>query len=344
MTVYAIDPLRDSRWPDLLQQHPRASVFHSRGWLEALKQTYGYGPVAYTTTAPGKLLGNGWVFCRINSWLTGRRLVSLPFSDHCDALADNNVALDEIGHALQQEQAENHYKYVECRFSSCGVAPEGFEKHEEFCLHKLNLQPDLDDLFCALHKNSTQRKIRRAEKEELTYEQGSSEQLLDRFYGLLLLTRRRHRVPPQPRNWFVNLLKCFGTDLTICVASCKGMPAASIVTLRFKNTVVYKYGATDARFFPLGGMQLLFWRAIAEAKRSGIVELDLGRSDMHARGLLVLKDRLGASRSSLNYFRYPAGCGQGLLSDGASRRKGILSRVPGPLIAIAGRSLYRHFG
>src|ERR1700676_4757136 len=80
MSVYEIDPLSDHRWHELLQQHPRASVFHSCAWLDALKQTYEYEPVAYTTTAPGAPLKNGWVFCRIRSWLTGRRLVSLPFS------------------------------------------------------------------------------------------------------------------------------------------------------------------------------------------------------------------------------------------------------------------------
>ena len=34
-------------------------------------------------------LANGIVFCRVESRLTGRRLVSLPFSDHCDPLVDS---------------------------------------------------------------------------------------------------------------------------------------------------------------------------------------------------------------------------------------------------------------
>ena len=43
--VSVLDPLADARWDDLLERHPRASVFHSRGWLEALKRTYGYEPI-----------------------------------------------------------------------------------------------------------------------------------------------------------------------------------------------------------------------------------------------------------------------------------------------------------
>ena len=37
MNVYEIDPTTDERWEGLLQSHPRASIFHTRGWLEALQ-------------------------------------------------------------------------------------------------------------------------------------------------------------------------------------------------------------------------------------------------------------------------------------------------------------------
>ena len=83
---YEIDPLRDERWASLVESHPHASVFHSNNWLKALRSVYGYEPVVMTTCPPGARLTNGLVFCRVNSWLTGRRLVSLPFSDHCEPL------------------------------------------------------------------------------------------------------------------------------------------------------------------------------------------------------------------------------------------------------------------
>src|SRR5262245_27771741 len=82
--VHLIRPLEDPRWSALIERHPRASVFHSLEWLRALHQTYGYQPVAFTTATAGEELQNAILGCRINSWLTGRRIVSLPFSDHCD--------------------------------------------------------------------------------------------------------------------------------------------------------------------------------------------------------------------------------------------------------------------
>jgi hypothetical protein len=76
MRFYQVDPTKDVRWAQLVDRHPRASVFHTVGWLQALRRTYGYEPVVFTTSSPTGDLENGLVFCRIKSWLTGRRLVS----------------------------------------------------------------------------------------------------------------------------------------------------------------------------------------------------------------------------------------------------------------------------
>src|SRR5215831_12638402 len=115
MTVYEIDPLRDPRWADLAGKHPRASVFHTAPWLEALRRTYGYEPVAYTTTPPGTELANGIVCCRVYSRITGRRLVSLPFSDHCEPLVESDGDLETLLHALERECARERWRYVEIR-------------------------------------------------------------------------------------------------------------------------------------------------------------------------------------------------------------------------------------
>src|SRR5215510_5456746 len=86
VNIHILDPLVDNRWDELVAQHACASVFHERGWLEALARTYGYEPFVLTTTPASQRLDNGVVLCRISSWMTGTRLVSLPFADHCEPL------------------------------------------------------------------------------------------------------------------------------------------------------------------------------------------------------------------------------------------------------------------
>ncbi len=110
-----IEPLKDSRWDRFLAKHPSASVFHSSPWLAALNRTYGFQPIAYTTSAAGEELENAMVFCRVESWLTGRRLVSLPFSDHCEPLVDSAEDQDVLTTALMRKVDRERWSYLELR-------------------------------------------------------------------------------------------------------------------------------------------------------------------------------------------------------------------------------------
>ena len=88
MTLSEIDPLLDCRWVDLTERCVRSSIFHTPEWLAALRRTYGYKSVVFTDSRSGEPLRNGLLFCHVDSWLTGKRLVALPFSDHCEPLLD----------------------------------------------------------------------------------------------------------------------------------------------------------------------------------------------------------------------------------------------------------------
>jgi hypothetical protein len=236
---YEIDPLHDRRWPEFLSRHPRASVFHSRGWLEALRRTYDYQPLVLTTSADDEELRNGLVVCRVRSWLTGSRTVSLPFSDHCEPLVDNREELSCLLVTLLDECKVKGWKYVEMRpgESDLGVFPD-LAKSQSYCWHQLDLQPGLEDLYRRFHHDCVRRKIRRAAREGLIYEEGRSEALLEKFYHLMVLTRRRQLLPPPPLRWFRNLIACIGDEMKIRLASKDGQPVASILTLTYKSTMV----------------------------------------------------------------------------------------------------------
>src|SRR5579872_2455360 len=113
--VYEVDPLQDPRWDELVQRHAHGSVFHSPRWLEALRTAYGYDPVVISTCAPDETLANGLVFCRVKSWLTGHRMVSVPFSDHCEPLVNNASDLDCLLSGLRRKVDDGQWKYIEIR-------------------------------------------------------------------------------------------------------------------------------------------------------------------------------------------------------------------------------------
>ncbi len=349
--LYRIDPLKDHRWGELLRSHPRASVFHSIAWLDALQKTYGYQPIAYTTSPPQRKLQNVIVFCRVESRLTGSRLVSLPFSDYCDPLIDDQEEPEILLNALQQEVQKENWRYIEIRpAKSLELAKTSYQPISSYIHFQIDLRPDIETLFRNLHKGSIQRKIRRAAREGLRYEEGSTESLLDCFYRLLVLTRRRHHRPPQPKKWFRNLMNCFGEALKIRIALKGDRPIAGMLTLRYKDVLTYKYGASDVRFNNLGGIHLLYWEAIREAKNSGLHSFDLGRTDADQPGLLVFKSRWGADQLTLTYSRCSIAGKSAHIFDPnstdwkAQMAKHLFGHAPTGFLSVLGNLLYKHIG
>ncbi len=351
--AHEIDPLADPRWNGFLERNPRASVFHSVPWLQALRRTYGYQPIAYSTSGPHEELGNALVFCRVKSWLTGQRLVSLPFSDYCELLVNDLAQLRVLLAELEDRAHREKWRYLEIRPLDSLEAYEATTlpySTQEYTYHKLDLSPDLDTLFRNFHKNSTQRKVRRAEREGVEYREGTLD-LLDDFYQLLVITRRRHHVPPQPISWYRNLIACFGGALKIRMTFKDGRAIAGMLTLRYKDTMTYKYGGSDPSYNKLGSMHLLFWKAIQEAKGLHLKVFDFGRTDADQPGLITFKGRWGATQSRLIYSRYVLpGKAPGFLDPVTGRSwktllaKRIFARMPSSLLAAIGDKLYRHIG
>jgi CelD/BcsL family acetyltransferase involved in cellulose biosynthesis len=349
--AYCIEPQRDRRWDELVKRHPRSSVFHSTAWLEALSRTYQYRPIAYTTSAAGQKLENGIVCCQVESWLTGRRLVSLPFSDHCEPLVDFEDDLEAIAFAMMEEARRGRWRYLEMRpLRPFDIVTSLQHATVRYTLHQLDLEPDISTLFRNCHRSSTQRKILRAEREGLRYCEGSSEKLLEDFYQLHTVTRKRHRRPPQPRSWFVNLIEGFGEALKIRVALKGDQTVAAVVTIRHKDTMVYKYGGSDPRFNHLGGMHLLLWGAIQEARAAGMHFFDFGRTEASQHGLITFKKRWGTMESTLIYSRYGAAENVSHMFEPSAvnwksrAARYLLARLQPGLLSLAGRALYRHVG
>jgi CelD/BcsL family acetyltransferase involved in cellulose biosynthesis len=345
-----VDPLKDPRWRRLLERHSRATVFHTPEWLEALHRTYGYQPLVLTESPNDRELTNGWLFCDVNSWLTGRRLVSLPFSDHCDPLLAHEEEVRGLLKVLAREFKKGKWKYIQVRPLTVSLGARYgtivFGECHSYSFHTIDLRPSLEELHRQFHKHSVQRKIRRAERESLTYEEGKSERVLQQFYRLLLLTRRRHQIPPQPIEWFRNLTDCMGEKAKIRLAYKNGNPIAGMITLSYKNVMVYKYGCSDETFHNLGGMALLFWKAIQEAKRDDLQEFDLGRSDFSNAGLVTFKEHWGTTRSVLTYLRHPVPVSHTTLGEDYRRRLGkrFFAHLPDGILTMAGRALYKHIG
>jgi hypothetical protein len=329
-----------------VESHPESSAFHTSSFLDALRLTYSYQPVVYTTSAPEEPLVNGLVLCHVSSWLTGSRLVSVPFADHCQPLVTGAGDLRAIMAAIRKTVEDGKLKHAQIR----AIRPDGLEtaasgEPDAFTFHTLDLTPTVDRLYRGLHRTAFQQPLRRAEREGVCYVSGRTESLLEQFYSLLVATRRRHGLPPQPMSWFRNLAECFGDRLTVHVASRGRQPLAAILTLRHKQVLVYKYSASDERFHRLGAVPFLLWQVILDAKGQGLSLFDLGRTDADHASLATFKERLGATRSALVYVRW-AEAGRSISHEKRRVPPGsrMFARMPDEFLIAAGKFLYRHMG
>ena len=136
-----------------------------------------------------------------------------------------------------------------------------------------------------------------------------------------------------------------GADIAIRVARKGHTAIASMLTLRHRDTVIYKYGCSDERVHHLAGMPFLFWRLIEESKAAGAEQIDLGRTDIDNLGLTAFKDHLGAARRTITYQRFPVTkkkSGKKLEDLKTIRR--LLAAVPSWISPWVGRLVYRHLG
>ena len=92
---------------------------------------------------------------------------------------------------------------------------------------------------------------------------------------------------------------------------------------------------------------MLFWRAIQEGKRDGLLTLDLGRTECDNAGLIAFKDRLGSARSLLTYARFSVSPPSDMFGPNAAKwagriARGVVPYLPDRVLRMIGSALYRH--
>ncbi len=345
-----LDPEQDARWAAFVEKHPKASIFHTAGWLKALRITYGYEPLAIATASNTDELESALLFCRVRSWLTGNRLVSLPFSDHCEPLCDSEEEAKDLINGLHSDLLRLKCEFMEIRSSSLTslwtAEKVNVQPSARYFLHRLNLTPNIDEVLFSLDKDSVQRRIKRAQNARLVERCGTSERLLSDFYALFTKTRSRHHIPPSPYAWFRNLIQFLREALEIRVAYQDEQPIAAILTLRFRDVVYYKYGCSDPNFNRFGATSWLLWRAITAGKSNGAIEFDMGRTAESNAGLLAFKNHWVPQPERMFYVRIPNSTNGLGSSDGWKMQlaRWLFSCMPDRLLTITGKMIYRHIG
>lgn len=343
-SVRIIDPLQDSSWDASLAQHPRANAFHTSAWCRVLHETYGYKPLYLMSGSTAVL-----PLMEVDSWLTGKRGVSLPFTDACDPLTDDAATLQAVHESVRAEGAQRRWKYVEYRTdkiaASASLRSSAASASTRFFGHTLPLSTNEPVQFERCDP-SVRRAIRKAEQAQVTIEFSSESGAMDEFVELLAQTRRRHGVPVQPSAFFTaiqrHLLEA-GLGWVV-LARQRGAAVAGAVFFHFGRRVIFKFGASDERFQHLRANNLVMWSAIRRYAAEGFESLDFGRTSADNEGLRRFKLGWGANEQEIAYFRWDLRSGEPISAPDRSEgwHTPVFRRIPVFLSRLIGALLYRH--
>jgi len=344
MALQIVNPLAIPNWDDLVVATGKGSFFHSSAWARVLHESYGYKPLYFASFENGKLIFL-MPLMEVNSWLTGKRGVSLPFTDQVSAIAPDKIIFRKTVEDVTDYGRKNGWKYVEWRDGS--LFPEAVNASESHYTHELNLLKTEKELFSGL-RDSTRRNIKKADKAGVSVEISQSRDSIKSFYGLNCITRKRHGLPPQPLSFFEKVFEHViskGHGILVSAAY-SGEVIASLVFFHFGKNAIYKYGASDLMHQGLRANNLVMWEAIKWFREKGFEAFNFGRTEPENEGLLQFKRGWGAQETQIRYCRYSMktrAFSRGEASAGGLMNKAF-AHTPVSILQLLGGLLYRHAG
>ena len=117
MTINVVDPTRIVDWDGMVRTLPGFSFFHTATWSHVMKQCYGYKPFYFAMSESHQLMATIPVM-EVSSILTGKRGVSLPFTDYCEPLGDCKEDLRRLFDTALATGRERGWAYVEFRLKN----------------------------------------------------------------------------------------------------------------------------------------------------------------------------------------------------------------------------------
>lgn len=334
---------KDVRWGKYIESHHQANIFHHPAWMDLLSKCYGYSPFILAEIEDNGLVCSGLPFARVKSVFTGKRWVSLPFTDYCIPLYQDESSLLKLTNWCVKEFNEKKIPRIEVRW--------GLPDHEilqldsEFVIHTIQLNHD-SELVAKNFKRTHRQNIHTAEKRGVRIEWGDQIEQLRLYYQLQLETRHRQGLPVQPWKFFEHLgSSIFSKNLGFVLLAYKDEECiAGVVYLHWQEYMAAKYAASKDEYWEFRPNNLLFWKGIKWGCENGVSIFDFGRSEVSNSGLRRYKRGWGASEQSISYSilsNRPLQTGDSKIQN---LMQPIFQKSPLWVCRVAGEMLYRHYG
>ena len=289
--------VRITKYDNLNAYSDQKDLFTSRRWLEVIAKTYGFEFYQVYDT-----VSDNSVFFTLLNDLKGKRLVSLPFCDYIDTLTISRASfkriVNEIRKAFPNLPIILKTNYLQQELLGKNV------RNAYYHTIKVSDYRSIQRNYTPAFRRGVNKALKNGVK--INYNQTyAGLQDFFRLYAKLRLTKFNSL--PQPFSFFKNIFEVFIKNDSgfLLNATYKEKVIASIVVLKHKNTLFYKFGASDIDFLNHRPNNLVFDALIRFAAENGYSEINLGLSGAsnQYKGLVRFKEAMGGAKHVINYYR-----------------------------------------
>jgi hypothetical protein len=281
----------------------------------------------------------------IESILTGKRGVSLPFTDYCKPIITHPADWESVQMCIKEHGRKAGWKYVELRGGDQYLGEENCSS--SFYHHALSLPADPNTVFERV-KSSTKRNINKALREGVVVTQSSEYGAVKSFYDLHCVTRKKHGVPPQPFQFFEKIYHHVIRQGhgSIFLAEYRQKIISGAIYFHFGTEAMYKFGASDSAYLQVRPNDAIMWEAIKWYCQNGYAVFSFGRTDTDNDGLRKYKMGWGAEEQKINYYQFDLGTNRYRSDQSGNPRLAtmLFQHMPIFMLKSIGSVLYRHIG
>ena len=335
--------LDTGEWNEYVFNNNDSNIYHQISWKTIIEETFGHKGYYLIAKNNGLVRGLLPLFF-IKSRLFGRYLISLPFLDRAGVIADNPQIATLLCEAAIAMAQQTRVDFLELR-------NQGEIKHVDLITTtpKVNfvLSSELaaDILWKKVLQKNVKNKVRKAWKNEIYIDIGSSAQYINDFYNVYCIHMRYLGTPVYPRNFYLNMLNAFPNNIKVILAKHKTKAIGGKIVLAFKDTLYFIAQYSMRQYNEFHPNNLLYWSAIEYASKNDYKCCDMGRSTKDS-GPYNFKKQWGGEPRQL-YWQYYLNKGNQVPNLSPSNLKfswaiSIWKRLPLRLTQIIGPLISRH--
>lgn len=155
-------PRKDaSTWDRFVQRYPRSLIYQTASWRNAIEQAFPHiqGDFLVIKDADSREILAGLPIYTVNSWILGRRLVSVPFAPIGVPLVADNEHAKTLVRTLMALKVAKRAKYIDIRLraKSAPYTDTGLFTNSDYVHHFIVIEGDSKSLFSRLARTSVQR-------------------------------------------------------------------------------------------------------------------------------------------------------------------------------------------